>query len=95
MASPDPNFEISPLIWLLKLDPLRLAAGLIKGKMVADILLRAKEQRIAANVADKEYEAKKAEMQLCACKLCAWAEKVLALRNRLAKGREVRIVGPA
>lgn len=92
-AAPDPDFDISPLTWLLKLGPLGLAAGFIKGKVVAEILLQAEEQCIAANIEDEKYEDKKVELQLFACELCGWAEMVLTPRKRVAKVRKVRVVG--
>jgi hypothetical protein len=94
-AAPDSDLEIPPLILLLKLSPQRLTAGFIEGKVVADILLRADEEWIVANVKDRRYEDKKAEMQLFAYELQGWAEKVLAPRKRLAKASKVRIVGLA
>jgi hypothetical protein len=72
------EFDISAIVWVFKLDPLGLAAGIIQGKLVADILLVAEEEWILTNIDKDEYEEDKAALECFAGDLHLWGKGILA-----------------
>jgi hypothetical protein len=59
-------------------NPLGLAAGIIQGKLVADILLVAEEEWILTNIDKDEYEEDKAALECFAGDLHLWGKGILA-----------------
>jgi hypothetical protein len=74
----DPAFEMQPVVWAMKLGLLSLTAGLTKGKVLADVLLKSEEQQMADNLEHLEYDDRKAELEHFAAELCALDKKPLA-----------------
>jgi hypothetical protein len=72
------DFEISAIIWALKLGPLGLATGKIQGKGVPEILLAAEEKWVLDNADKIEFEDDKAALECFVGKLRLWGMEVLA-----------------
>jgi hypothetical protein len=71
------EFEISVVIWALKLGPLGLTTSIIQGKPVTDILL-AVEEWIMENVENDKYKDDKTALECFAGDLRLWGKGVLA-----------------
>jgi hypothetical protein len=72
------NFEISAVVWALKIGPVGLATGFSYCKSVLEILLSAEEKWIADHVDDTEYKGNKTALEVFAKDLRAWGKGVLS-----------------
>jgi len=68
----DEEFEISVVIWALKLGPEGLMLGRVEGKSEMQILLAAEEAWIVVNEGKVEYEEKKMELRRVAAEVTMW-----------------------
>ena len=81
----DGDFEISAVVWALKLGPRGLAAGWEAGKSTLAILMDEEEAWILANIAHVKYNDKKQILEDYADAICGWA---LDLQRTVADGDE-------
>ncbi|KAI4685735.1 uncharacterized protein J4E88_003570 [Alternaria novae-zelandiae] len=68
----DEEFEISVVIWALKLGPEGLMLGRVEGRSEMQILLAAEEAWIVVNEGKEEYEEKKMELRRVAAEVTMW-----------------------
>jgi len=66
------EFEISVVIWALKIGPEGLMLGRVEGKSELQILLAAEEAWITVNEGKEEYEEKKLELRRVAAEVTMW-----------------------
>jgi len=68
----DEEFEISVVIWALKLGPEGLMLGRVEGKSEMQILLVAEEAWIVVNESKVEHEEDKLELMRVAAEVTMW-----------------------
>ncbi|KAI4681930.1 hypothetical protein J4E81_009691 [Alternaria sp. BMP 2799] len=68
----DEEFEISVVIWALKLGPEGLMLGRVEGKSEMQILLGAEEAWIVVNDGEVEFEDRKMELRRVAAEVTMW-----------------------
>ncbi|KAI4638486.1 hypothetical protein J4E93_010040 [Alternaria ventricosa] len=81
----DEEFEISVVIWALKIGPGGLMLGRVEGKSEMQILLGAEEAWIVVHENTPEYEEKKMELMRVAAEVTMWGRGVAGMFAK--KGR--------
>jgi len=72
----DGDFEISAVLWILKLGPRGLSQGWDQGKSTMATLMDEEEDWVLANIDDPKYEDKKQLLEDFADGLCSWGLEV-------------------
>jgi len=72
----DGDFEISAVLWILKLGPRGLSHGWEDGKTTMAILMDEEEAWVLANIEDEKYEEKKQLLEDFADGICTWGLEV-------------------
>jgi len=77
----DGDFEISAVLWILKLGPRGLSQGWEDGKSTMAMLMDEEEAWVLSNIEDEKYEDKKQLLEDFADGICTWGAEVAETMN--------------